>query len=136
MQNFSEHEALISPRSEFFSRALNGSWKGADDRKVSLPDDEPDNCALYLKLLYERGNKLPTKDQYKVGKEYLILSKLYVLAEKLVDETTKQLVLSAIKCRAEDCSYILQEYCLPELDSVRVIYDGTPASSPARELLV
>lgn len=51
-REFFAHEALICQRSRFFANAMNGSWIESDERKVPLPEDEPDVFALYLKVLY------------------------------------------------------------------------------------
>lgn len=52
MQEFFVHQSLISARSEFFAKALRGDWKEAQQREVSLPDDEAEVFRLYLQLLY------------------------------------------------------------------------------------
>jgi hypothetical protein len=66
---------------------------------------------------------------------YTSLSKLYVLAEKLIDNTTKELVLAAISAHAKEMlSRDLN--CIPPIESVQTIYEGTPEGSPARRLIV
>lgn len=67
--------------------------------------------------------------------EYLSLSKLYVLAEKLADQITKGIVLTAISARAEE-ALPDKSHCFPAIDSIQVIYEGTIEGSPARHLLV
>lgn len=67
--------------------------------------------------------------------EHALLSKLYILAEKLMDETTKVVALSGLKARAEEPDADRQLYC-PAIDSVQIIYEGTPVDSPARQLIV
>ena len=52
MQKFFVHQSLISARSGFFAKALRGDWKEAQEREVSLPDDEAETFRLYLQLLY------------------------------------------------------------------------------------
>ncbi|KAJ8115592.1 hypothetical protein OPT61_g2802 [Boeremia exigua] len=135
-KEFFVHQALICGRSEFFSKAMSGQWKEAASREVPLPEDEPDVFALYLKLLY--SNQLPVKQEETVpredlAKQYLVLGKLYVLAEKLIDEITKHIALTAISSCANEPT---NEGICPELDTVRIIYDGTPPNSPARLLLI
>jgi hypothetical protein len=51
MKEFTVHEDLICPRSQFFRKAMSGPWKESEERKVDLPEDEPGVFALYLKLI-------------------------------------------------------------------------------------
>lgn len=67
--------------------------------------------------------------------EYISLAKFYVLAENLLDQTTKGIVLTAISARAEE-SCPDKSHDFPAIDSVQVIYEGTVEGSPARRLLV
>jgi hypothetical protein len=67
--------------------------------------------------------------------EYIALSKLYVLAEMLIDDTTKDIVLVAILARTKDR---LPEKPLyyPGLEVIETIYAGTTQGSPAHRLIV
>ena len=38
------HRALLEEHSEYFKRALNGSWKEAEDKTVCLDDVECSTC--------------------------------------------------------------------------------------------
>lgn len=53
-QDFFVHETLLSARSEFFARLLQGPWKETNERRVSLPEDEPEVVKIWLKSLYVR----------------------------------------------------------------------------------
>jgi hypothetical protein len=86
-----------------------------------------------------QGGKIPVIEQETAGKEYFVLSSLYVLAENIVDQATKKLVLDAIEAHAEvELPGVDGEasFCYPEMDSVRVIYAGSPSNSPCHQLLV
>ena len=76
--------------------------------------------------------KTATDDEEETRKQYLLLSKLYVLAEKLLDETTKNTVLDALSACAQETNFAT----LPNHESACVLYDGTTDFSPAREWLV
>lgn len=70
--------------------------------------------------------------------EYVNLSKLYVLAEMLMDEDTKNVVLAAILDKSKEVSVngtLSYTYYL-DGTSIQIIYDRTPEGSPARRLLV
>jgi hypothetical protein len=70
---------------------------------------------------------------------YLELASLYVLAEFLQDPKTKNMLLDAIISQARrKRSYKMQNlsYHLPQIETIQVMYDGTPSSSLARQLLV
>lgn len=70
-----------------------------------------------------------------VADEYTSLSKLFVLAEKLMDDTAKKVVLAAMLARSKEPFSDKQLY-YPALDCVQIVYEGTPEQSPARQLLV
>lgn len=65
-----------------------------------------------------------------------MLSKLYVLSEKLMDDTTKTIVLTAITARFEEALSRTGCFSYPKIDAVQTIYAGTPSNSPARQLLL
>lgn len=83
-------------------------------------------------------NKLPVIQagcEEGASDEYYSLSRLFVLAEKLIETTTKSLVLAAMTaCSQKSVSNHFLYY--PAIDSIQTIYDGTPEGSPARELFV
>ncbi|CAA9965871.1 BTB/POZ domain containing protein [Pyrenophora teres f. maculata] len=129
-KEFFVHEGLVCPRSEFFRKAMKGPWTEAQERKIDLEQEDPETFALYLELLYTGA--LPTKEDTEL---YAPLSKLYVLAEMLMDDTTKTIVLNAIQAQIEDGPE-KDHYCFPEPAAIRIIYKGTMESSPAREVMV
>jgi|TARA_R110002003_G_scaffold115_2_gene9933 hypothetical protein len=63
------------------------------------------------------------------------LSKLFVLAEKLMDAKSKEVVLAAMLALSKE-SFVDNGPYYPGIDSVQVIYEGTREDSPARRLLV
>jgi len=46
-EDFVAHESFLTSRSEFFCRAMNGSWEEAESRMVKLPEDKPAIFAIY-----------------------------------------------------------------------------------------
>jgi hypothetical protein len=125
-QTFFVHEGLICARSKFFHKALNGNWTESSERLVKLPDDKPVIFELYLQLLYT--NNLPigvTED----GKQFSELARLYVLAEKVMDTKSKNIIVAAMISRGADGYFATG-------NAIKWIYEGTVASSPARRLYV
>lgn len=66
---------------------------------------------------------------------FIFPSKLYVLAEKLIDDTAKTAALRALRERATQVTITGALNC-PSLEIVNTIYNGTPDPSPARQWLV
>lgn len=126
---------ILCTRSTFFNKALSGSWKEAQNRSVNLPDDQGHTFRRYLRIL-NRG-LLPQlrPSKHVVYTEFKRLAKLYVLAEKLQDTDTKNTILvgivqSRFRVRSNCYRYF------PGPSEIRIIYEGTPPSSPARKLIV
>lgn len=128
-RTFFVHEKLVVERAPFFERALNGQWKESDDKLVELPDDDPDVFFLYLQLLYTTKLHTRSNEPNKTSREYKRLVKLYVLAEKLQDVQTRNIVIEAMIAKTRD------EESFPP-SSIHLIYDGTPEGSPLRKLVV
>ncbi|KAF2827442.1 hypothetical protein CC86DRAFT_264582, partial [Ophiobolus disseminans] len=123
IQEFLVHEGLICGRSDFFKNAPKEPWVEANERKVMLAEEDPDIFALYLELLYTSFD------------ECIVLSKLYVLAEMLMDDNTKNLVLSAMVAKSNEV-YTDGKLWYPGVNCAKIIYEGTREGSPARRLLV
>ncbi|KAH6010119.1 hypothetical protein HBI67_171860 [Parastagonospora nodorum] len=140
-EEFSVHEGLICPRSEFFCNSVKGPWKESEERTVNLSENEPDVFRVYLKYLYTGTLAVKNAacggndDSSIVADEYATLSKLFVLAEKLMDEDGKTAILAAISARSQE-PFSDKILYYPAIDSVQIIYEGTPEHSPARKLLV
>ncbi|KAF2122120.1 hypothetical protein BDV96DRAFT_594046 [Lophiotrema nucula] len=132
-KRFSAHSSVLVARSDFFKKCLSGPWKEATDQVVTLPDDHPEVLYLYLQLLY--SNCLPIKNpdedaDGKTGFEFITLSKLYVLAEKLQDRKTKNIMIETMISKARG----LKRF--PGLEAIRIIYNGTAGPCPGRQLMV
>lgn len=67
----------------------------------------------------------------KEDSHFHLFSRLYVLAEKLIDETAKTAALDALNARAAEINYAR----MPNVETVCVLYNGTPDTSPARQWL-
>ena len=146
-EEFTAHETFLISRSEFFRRAMNGNWQEADTRIISFPDDEPDTFALYLNHLYtgqlpiatetdEELKKL-TADDFSnfVTKQYHSVLRVFVLGEKLQDLSTKNAMMEAALATTK-LTGRNGKWQVPTVQTVNMVYNGTPSSSLARCLLV
>ncbi|KAH3910772.1 hypothetical protein HBI56_188370 [Parastagonospora nodorum] len=132
-REFFVHKRLICARSEFFKNAMKEPWKEAEEHKVTLSEAEPDIFALYLELLYT--DLLYTKEPIGPSDEYDQLCKVYVLAEMLMDDQTKDFLLAAVRAKSEErdadgTGFTSGSPC------AQIIYDGTPKGGPLRDLTV
>ncbi|KAF2797234.1 hypothetical protein K505DRAFT_358595 [Melanomma pulvis-pyrius CBS 109.77] len=126
-ETFAVHEDLICLRSAFFKNAMNGSWIESARRLITLPEDNPHTFELYLNIIY--NGCLPVIDECpKVG-QFETLTTLYVLAEKLMDRETKNLVVQAMIARRN-------ETFIPKPDCIRYLYENTPENNLGRKLFV
>ncbi|KAF2851211.1 hypothetical protein T440DRAFT_371000, partial [Plenodomus tracheiphilus IPT5] len=127
---FDIHESLITARSLFFKLAMSGKWKESDDRRVNLPEDDPDTFHVYVNLLYTGVLAVvpdPVPARYAGLEERLKLAKLYVLAEKLQDTATKNVALEAmlVACRKKFDG----QSRVPGRETIKIVYEGTPDGS-------
>jgi hypothetical protein len=154
VEQSSVQERLITSRSHFFAIALTSTeglkWPEDEERKMDLPEDEPQVFTHYMQLLYcgtlpfrkpiiiKPGgkNESPTQDVLStVHAEYDRLLSLYLFVEKIQDLTSKRLVLGAFievstTVRADGRTYY------SALECIASVFDGTSESDPLREQLV
>lgn len=141
-EDFHVHESTLKESSKFFQAALNKHWKEGQERKINLPEDDPQHFAAYVEWLY-RSTIVPkstasaaeiTKEE--VAREHPYLARLYVLGEKLQDDGFCDSVMTAmIKYFAQRHTKQNVRYYF-NISVVRIIYDGTMEDSPARKFLV
>jgi hypothetical protein len=75
---------------------------------------------------------LPIKGDHH---DFVLLSRVYALAEKLKDDTTKDMVLVTMHTKSKEPSADRRSG-FPGLVSINTIYSGTPRNSPAHRFLV
>ncbi|KAF2704126.1 hypothetical protein K504DRAFT_450879 [Pleomassaria siparia CBS 279.74] len=128
---FMVYKTLLCNRSPFFKVALNGNWAESQDRTVILPHDDAEVFELWLHMVYTgRLRTKTTKADH--GEEYARLLRVYVLAEKLLDVESKNLVAEAVISKTRENG----EYTYPSGSLVSILYDGTSAGDPMRRFLV
>jgi hypothetical protein len=130
-QSFTIHEGLLTDRSQFFANALKpGRFKEGIKRLVPLPDDAPEVFAIYAQILYLPDFLVDVDDLRGAECEqpYIGLCKLYVLVEKLMDDTTKAVVLKALE-------RLTAVFGVP-VRGTRIIYEATLEDDPTRKMVV
>ena len=101
---------------------------------VALPDDDPDTFRLYLNLVY-------THQLVTIGTgQWLKLCRLYVLAEKLQDITSKNQIIDGMYAFFSEIAFqptlsVNISRMLPAAATTE-LYEGTSKQSQARELVL
>jgi hypothetical protein len=136
-EEFAVHEGMISG-SEFFRRALQGDWKEAHARMISMPDDDPEEAGAYLKYLYGEDFQKEISSSSRRAEAidaYMEAGMIYVFADKVQDTSTKNEMVARVFRLAHIPAEkgILFVY-IGEL--VTLIYERTPESSSMRKLLI
>ncbi|CAA9962064.1 BTB domain containing protein [Pyrenophora teres f. maculata] len=143
-KDFMVHESFLTSRSEFFRRALNGSWEEAETRVINLLNDKPDIVAFYVNFVYtgqlstgfknEEELQNPTSSTFPtyIEAEYKIIFDIYILAEKLQDVNAKNAVLEVVLLVSGIADN--EDYCYkPSTKTVNTLSEGTPPHSPVRK---
>ena len=131
---FFVHETLFTSRSELFKCATSQEFRGTEAHVVALPDDDPDTFRLYLNLVYT--HQLVTRG---TG-QWLKLCRLYVLAEKLQDITSKNQIIDGMYAFFSEIAFqptlsVNISRMLPAAATTE-LYEGTSKQSQARELVL
>lgn len=137
-ESFTVHEYLLR-QSPFFDRMLNGTWKEATERRVELPEDDPDVFTIYVSWLY--WNQIPTIPTCESGQddsEFLHLIQTYIFGDKIQDMAFQNTIVDAIieKNRDSVRQGLPSKQSIPSPACVRLAYDNTLSGSPLRRLLV
>ncbi|KAF2130154.1 hypothetical protein P153DRAFT_315864 [Dothidotthia symphoricarpi CBS 119687] len=123
---FHVHEAVITSSSEFFKNAMKPEWRTDLTKPINLSNERPDTFEQYSRWLYTR--RIVTTTNSRVT--YVDLAHLYVLGEKILDKEFKDAVIHATIDRK------MQGGNHPSASTIKILYEGTPANSPARRLMI
>lgn len=130
------HANEISRNSASFKAALKKGWLEGQTRTINLPVEEGWIVAHYLGFTYS-GN-LPTASIENTmlapnhhNAEYLILSKLYTLGKRLMDDVVQVAVIREL-IRLHG----IFDGAVSSQETINIIYQGTVDGDPARILLV
>ena len=127
----------IVPQLNPASIDLLGQGDGKSKRR-SLEVESSDPDAFYLYRHWLRRRTFPTRVNapgVEGNEEYLRLAKAYVLGEQMGDINFKDAVIDAIVDKSNTATTDKKRWS-PVGPVIRCIYDNTPETSPARQLLV
>ncbi|KAF2234753.1 hypothetical protein EV356DRAFT_514890 [Viridothelium virens] len=136
-QRFVIHENALRSKSRFFEAALSKPWAEARERRVTLPDDDPEVFKLYVQWLYtDRIHCSTPLSSNRNGWDFIdemdLIIKAYCLGEKLQDVSFKDsLVDSFIALRSLE-----KDMWLPHLPITKFLWENTPKGSSMRRLVV
>jgi hypothetical protein len=137
------HGTFITHSSEYFKTALKKEWAEGQTRTITLVDECPQVVSHYLRYTYTA--KLPTAAfespshsilNDKSNEHYELFAELYVLGERLLDESIRVAVIKEIVRLSNMTDKGGRKRSLPKQEAANIIYRGTTTGSPARRLMV
>lgn len=146
-KRISVHHDILTQRSGFFQAARKPQWIDGPQVPTDLSDYDPDDFQDYLQLVYTREMLAPDVEvsQWcedgchtetftpglvtKVQSHYSDLVNLYILADKLQDLKSANLIMDRILQFDDDVPK------MPRVDLIRRIWTKTPSTSPLRAMV-
>lgn len=135
-KKFFVHESHIRSSSEFFDITMNHDWKEKSTRTITLPEQDPEAFAIYIKWLYSGHFFIKEDDNEEeeyghnddgiLDTEWENWSHSYKLGDFLLDEDFKDALIDmAIERMRDEVHYV---------DLPSSIYDYSSTGSPHRQL--
>ncbi|KAF2679106.1 hypothetical protein K458DRAFT_248338, partial [Lentithecium fluviatile CBS 122367] len=121
-----------------------GPWSSSADKTIHLPEDDPTVFTHYIQLLYisTASIKQPETADPSLDQENLDLARLYVLAHKLQDTHSQNLIVSTMLLKSRALTPSLTSgppgqptIFLPNVQAINTIHGGTGGACGARRLL-
>ncbi|CAK1360416.1 hypothetical protein CB0940_06468 [Cercospora beticola] len=134
---FHVHEDLLREHSHFFDAALNHQWKEAQERKITLPEDNPDVVDVYVQWLY--GDTVKDALTKTLGGPRRFRSAVwavaYLFGDKIQDRPFSNAVMEAWTLSIDEpLDDGLRRYV--SAGCVRKVYKHTTSGSLVRQFLV
>lgn len=126
---------VLGKSSDFFKSALKKDWKEGQENTIELPEDDPQVFRYYAEWLCT-GNIYCKSEATTTAFDYNVLIDLYILGEKLMDDTFQDRVIDALITTADEANPPFVPKKLPEYRSISRVYGHTPTGSPIRSLVV
>lgn len=137
-EEFFMHESLLSKNSSVFALATKKEWKEGQEHRVALPNYTSQVVNLYLQWLYSGhilSREFPEENYNPNGAEFGLLIDAFIFGEKMRDGNFKDAIIDAM----------IHSFATRDMQGVRFYstpsrlnhaWQGTPAGSPLRKLLV
>ncbi|CAN9390240.1 unnamed protein product [Alternaria alternata] len=110
------HTTVLTKSSELLKNVMKPEWRTDFTKPIDM--HIADGCTPGRLYITQKG------------KRHGFLSELYVLGERLMDIAFQDVIVAAI------IRFSIGSNIFPVNDAIQTIYTGTPATSPARRLLV
>lgn len=128
------HKPLLGKASKFFQAAMKDEWKEGQLNIIRLPAESPKDVHAYVQWLYA-GKIYVSAPGNSPKIKFGILSELYVLGERLLDDTFQNQVINAMVMLYRSLSVGGGKSKFVTDEVVRRIYDNTTHNSPARRFI-
>jgi hypothetical protein len=126
---FALHENLLCDKSEYFKTAFRSSFKEAEEKTLSMPEDSVEAFEYFVNFLYApKFNLQPPESESTMG----VYFELYILSSKLCIDTLQNVVIDTILRFFRACNF-KSPYLRPT--HVRFIYENTTPTSKMRGLV-
>ncbi|KAK4497222.1 hypothetical protein PRZ48_011672 [Zasmidium cellare] len=135
---FHIHRSVLLRSSDFLQTKAKPEWSKGE-ATVNLPGHPSVAFNIYSKWLYSGSILSRTSfglfgSAPKEDSEWACLAHAFALGEELMDTEFKDTIMDALRAKAQ--SYNGESIWPVAANVVRIIYDGTPAQSPARKFIV
>jgi hypothetical protein len=126
---FTLHENLLCDKSEYFKMAFRSSFKEAEEKTLSMPEDSVEAFEYFVSFLYApKFTFHPPESESMMG----VYFELYILSSKLCIDTLQNVVVDTILRFFRACDF-KSPYLRPS--HVRFIYENTTPTSKMRGLV-
>lgn len=129
---FQVHEAELFEASPVFKAAFNSNFRESSERKMNLPEDDPDIFNLMVEWLYSHRYDIlqPTGDKIRDEGRFMEPMRLYVLADKYGMTSLKGCIANIIFKTLKPGNVTG-----PSIETIAYAYQNVPQTSGIRRLL-
>jgi hypothetical protein len=135
-KSFSVHKNIVCARSPFFAAACSERWIESKSKSIELPEDDPDVFDIYLHCVYtncvdvgDTEEALESEDGFdEHERECLRLLNTYILADKVGDVITSNMVIDEIILMSEETDL------LPSSKVTGIAASTAPPETPIYQL--
>lgn len=127
---FHIHQNLLCGASTFFDAAFTSKFKEGSEKKMTLPEDDPEVFEAFVQWLYHQHYEILASDlSHEPGRYLTQTMQLFILADKYGVTHLKNAIIDALVRNAQSKGKP------PSRSAIHQIYEFTPPSSGIRVLL-